>query len=517
MSGTEEQRAYEDLAPVSPISTLVAAFEQLAALASRDEEARRALIALGGALMALASAAPPAPQEAEAEAAESPSAAAAEPPDLFEMIRNSLRGLQQQEVAATAPPPAPAPPVPRSQPARPEPAFDADVIRDLARCFRQKAAAAEWAALTREAGAGSLRTLPADIQGEFNDASFWFCDPQSLHSRRVQDYRALRESFTAVADALTYVDLMAQTGGGSGLFEPVHALAEAQSMVRVLVRQLAAASDPDQEQVHRWLRTTTDRDRIYLPRYMRLTDSADPADAVALSRRIDALGAPIRERRRKEVELREASSLLDYHLDALAEGDADDNDRHWAEVIAAIEALVMAGAMWPSDRDLRERLLPLLDQRPPVAVGPGMAQVLREIDRYLAGLEREEAQHPAIASPSPDVARVTEALRGKSIVFIGGERRVEHQERIERAFELREIIWLEGYGHSYTTFESSIARPDVVAVFLAVRWASHESGNVQRYCDEYGKPLIMLPGGYNENQMAAQILSQAWNRLGRAN
>ena len=47
-----------------------------------------------------------------------------------------------------------------------------------------------------------MPTLPPDIQGEFNDASFWFCDPRSLHSRRVQDYRALGETFTAPGDDL---------------------------------------------------------------------------------------------------------------------------------------------------------------------------------------------------------------------------------------------------------------------------------------------------------------------------
>jgi hypothetical protein len=36
---------------------------------------------------------------------------------------------------------------------------------------------------------------------------------------------------------------------------------------------------------------------------------------------------------------------------------------------------------------------------------------------------------------------------------------------------------------------------------------------VRAYCEAYGKPLVRLPGGYNANQVARHILTQAGDRL----
>ena len=36
---------------------------------------------------------------------------------------------------------------------------------------------------------------------------------------------------------------------------------------------------------------------------------------------------------------------------------------------------------------------------------------------------------------------------------------------------------------------------------------------MKQFCDRYGKPLVRLPGGYNPNQIAAQILAQCSGHL----
>ena len=58
-----------------------------------------------------------------------------------------------------------------------------------------------------------------------------------------------------------------------------------------------------------------------------------------------------------------------------------------------------------------------------------------------------------------------------------------------------------------------MSRPDVAVVLLAIRWASHSYGDVIKFCEETGKPLVRLPAGYNPNQVAAQIMSQCGSRL----
>ena len=46
------------------------------------------------------------------------------------------------------------------------------------------------------------------------------------------------------------------------------------------------------------------------------------------------------------------------------------------------------------------------------------------------------------------------------------------------------------------------------AVLLAIRWSSHSYGEVRDYCEKHGKHFVRLPGGYNPNQVAHQILQQ---------
>jgi hypothetical protein len=48
----------------------------------------------------------------------------------------------------------------------------------------------------------------------------------------------------------------------------------------------------------------------------------------------------------------------------------------------------------------------------------------------------------------------------------------------------------------------------VTTVLLAIRWSSHSYGEVRDFCEKHGKLFVRLPGGYNPNQVAHQILLQ---------
>ena len=101
--------------------------------------------------------------------------------------------------------------------------------------------------------------------------------------------------------------------------------------------------------------------------------------------------------------------------------------------------------------------------------------------------------------------------------MIGGDRRLFTQEALKTAFRLKELIWIETREHeSIEGFEAYIARSDVILVLLAIRWSSHSYGEAKVFCDKYGKPLVRLPGGYNPNQVAFQIMNQCGERLGKS-
>ena len=106
-------------------------------------------------------------------------------------------------------------------------------------------------------------------------------------------------------------------------------------------------------------------------------------------------------------------------------------------------------------------------------------------------------------------------LSGRSLVLIGGVRRPDAQEVLRAALRLKEVVWISTRMHqSIKGFESVIAQPDVALVLLAIRWSSHSFGDAKQFCDQYGKPLVRLPGGYSPNQVAAQILAQCSGQLG---
>jgi hypothetical protein len=90
---------------------------------------------------------------------------------------------------------------------------------------------------------------------------------------------------------------------------------------------------------------------------------------------------------------------------------------HWQKIIDAATQLVQGG-MKPSNVELRDILLPCVDQLPEneIQSSAEFDLVLREIDRYLASRETEDPQ-PAVPPPSPDVLVVRPALVGKGLGF----------------------------------------------------------------------------------------------------
>jgi hypothetical protein len=102
-------------------------------------------------------------------------------------------------------------------------------------------------------------------------------------------------------------------------------------------------------------------------------------------------------------------------------------------------------------------------------------------------------------------------------VIIGGELRPLRQEAIKTALRLKDLIWIKADDiRSTTELENHVARPEVAVVLLAIRWSPHSFGDVIRYCDRHGKPLVRLPRGYHPRQVASQILAQCGDRLARA-
>jgi hypothetical protein len=403
-----------------------------------------------------------------------------------------------------------------------EPANRDDDIARLERSCWKKAGAARWAAeRQRRLQQGydpqvDDDDLPADPEidewaDRLTDGFYWL---NASGESRLADLTLLDDvggCFEAVAIAL---DLVRVGSDNSRALEQILPLvAEAQSVLRAAIQRAGTAGDADQVEVFEWLKTAAARHRVYIKRYMRIDDAADPSrwpDLVTRLEKLEARYGPTGSRSPHE-------SLFDglrLRLDAVRASGPGEPD--WRAVITAIDDILKAGVP-PSNRTLRELLLPVINELPDIGpIPPGFRLVLREIDRFLA-TRPSTAESSVSDEPTPEVKAVARLLGGKKAVLIGGSRRRPAQAALERAFGLKELIWIETKEHEAVSgFEPLIARPEVALVLLAIRWSSHAFGDVKVLCDRHDKPLVRLPGGYNASQVAAQVLAQCSDRLARS-
>jgi hypothetical protein len=262
--------------------------------------------------------------------------------------------------------------------------------------------------------------------------------------------------------------------------------------------------------VFEWLKVIAARHHAYLKRHMRADDLADPSCWPELLARIESLTGGGAQTRQQIAHIQEIRHYLNWP------GNERGTEHDWAAIMTAVDELIAEGIP-PSNREIREMLLPVLDDIPDRNDLPhGFRRVLREIDRFLAF--RSSAPRSSVAhEPTAAVKEVARLVGHRSLLLIGGNRRPEAQNSLKTAFGLLDLIWIETKEHqAVASFEPLIARPDVALVLLAIRWSSHAFGDVKLLCDRHAKPLVRLPGGYNPNQVAAQILLQCSEQITHA-
>jgi hypothetical protein len=139
-------------------------------------------------------------------------------------------------------------------------------------------------------------------------------------------------------------------------------LAESQSALRVAVAQVGAQFDTDQLRVYNWLRETAAENRMFIQRYMRLDDPADPRGWSNLAARIDALDASLQEAQQRTKHRRRLLGKV-RHKASLISREPEHSIEHWRLLVATVDELV-TGGLPPSNRDLRDMLLPIVEDLP---------------------------------------------------------------------------------------------------------------------------------------------------------
>ena len=506
--------------------TIAKLVERLLLLASEDRELRSHLRALAlhvlgaiGPVEAPAEGTPPVVAQT-ADAGAMPATPAAPRPRPVAPSPEILEGLQAAVHSMTSAAPAQpssSAPVPR----RPE-VTDSDLPLIEARC-KLKAEGVRWAAkrrLLHASGADhqtDIAPLDRDIieRAREQDCFLWMNSRDFPVPSDLGLMDDLVGCFDTTADAIALVRLLlADSGRTDAEFEQaLNLLAEAQSALRAAVNGVHDRQDKDQLCTYQWLLGTCRRDDVYIERYMRINDEADPREWSSLGDRIQALDAQVQERQQHRRQHESALKRARFHATLLLKGDKGDHSRDWGILIEAVDKMVQDGTP-PSSTDLRDLLLPVVEKVPEdLDLPPSVHLVMREIDRFLAERPAPQAEEQRVET-AEEVKLVAKWLTGKVLVLIGGVPRPYAREALKRAFGLKEVDWVETQEHdSVAGFESHVAHTDVAVVLLAIRWTSHSFANVKQFCDSHGKPLVRLPAGYNPNQVAVQIAQQCGDRL----
>jgi len=298
------------------------------------------------------------------------------------------------------------------------------------------------------------------------------------------------------------------------LAESLQLIAEAQSALRCSIQQVDGPTDHDQISAYRSVIDTAQACDLFIERFLHCDDPADPTSCPDLLARIQSLKERVEDERALQRRRHELLCRLRYQLVEVSDSEPDDRLTGWKPAAKTVDELVQTG-LPPSNPELREVLLPHVTDAPQFADDPpqGYVLALREIRKSQEGRGTRDTTRTE-ARTTCDVAKAAKLLKGKRLVLIGGDCRPDRKEALEQAFGLTELDWVETQpGQSVNSFAAHIARPDVAAVLLAIRWASHGFVEVRRFCDRYQIPLVWLPGGYGVNQVAAQIVGQCSNRL----
>lgn len=399
---------------------------------------------------------------------------------------------------------------------------DDDLPLIAERCLL-KAEGARWAAqrqqLLRDGADYDSQIEPNDREiiaraKMLPECFLWMCHRDGPTPDDLTEYETLAGCFEAAAAAMHLLNRVITNSDEEryGFTDSLELAAEAQSALRIAIADMGGNTDSDQYKIFQWLKQTGSEQQILIRRHMRKDDPADPSQWVLLIERIHELEERIESNRGRAKRQRSTLNKIRYHLKLIDQNRGQERHYDWQKVLDGIDELVNDGIP-PSNRDLRDLLLPVAEEIPETVDLPKNVElVLRELEQFLASrpVMQEETITPVLTG---DVQRAADLLRGRTVVLIGGIKRPLAADALTQAFDLKELVWVEGRDQTYAEFEPYVARPDVAAVILAIRWSRHGFGEVKEFCDKYEKPLVRLPGGYSPNQVALHIVNQIGERL----
>jgi hypothetical protein len=348
---------------------------------------------------------------------------------------------------------------------------------------------------------------------EMKNCRLWMFDVKPLPSLLWQNLAGAYDAAAAAADLLAAWE-REEDPSEERTSDVLHLAAEAQAVLYAANDQTGIGrSEYDQIALFKIIRVEGVRFRVYISKYLKSSDRADPASGPNLYRRIQDIS---RRQVKSPVGDREVAKVLKNIRHKLKPLETQRNGRtvDWPGVVRLLDQLLVDLRVPPSHIELRELLIPAAPVVPDDLLSVAAARAFDEVDRFLENQAPPEKFTATGPSYSADVQTVRKLLSGRDMVFIGGLVKPDRKDALELAFDLGELDWISKPEHTSTfVFEAPIARANVAVVILATRWSSHDYQNVREFCVKYGKHFVKLPAGYHPNQVASAIMNQIGQKL----
>lgn len=432
--------------------------------------------------------------------------------------------------------------------------IDLNLISERARL---KAEGVRWA-WTRErrihAGADFRREIQPNDQSLVHRAKtlancyMWMNDPFGPRLTDQHQMETLAGCFDTLAESVALVkEVMPDRHKQPDLVkQALTYMAQSQSALRMIVRQIYDRDDQDQMEAYQWLRRITQVERIYLSRYMRLDDPADPNDWIMIHEAVTRIEQQLDESRRTNAEIKKLIRKLAYETSQIAHLPADLANPKWQTVFEVVDEMSQIGIS-PSHPDMINPLLHIAESLPAdLEVPEGSRKVWAYVeaaleDRKLSaeaddadaddvedrplpestGLRSVTQSLRPTAKPSPvmtsdmDVtSQIQERLKGRTIVLVSGEAREPARKALQTTLGLKDLVWFTLHGpDDIANLRQHVANPNVLLVLVAPKAAERAREELTKVCEESGKPMVRLSIGYAPSAVTSAIVNQASERI----
>ncbi|MGL4421360.1 MAG: hypothetical protein ACRCZF_11885, partial [Gemmataceae bacterium] len=231
------------------------------------------------------------------------------------------------------------------------------------------------------------RSLFYERAKQLTNCYIWMFDTDDYPPRVWQDLASAYSAVGTAAELLQAWQTAVPETQTRLASDVLHLVAETQAVLYAAVADVGRPKpDFDQVALYRIIRDEAHERSVYITRYMRKEDQADPASAPRLLTKLTELLheirpggggplAPASPEKRREKHFKN----LQYKLMKLKQSPHEEAGE-WPRILEIIDELVMVDGLAPSDAELRDLLLPVLSFVPDDQLSLGATRVMRFLD-----------------------------------------------------------------------------------------------------------------------------------------